>query len=276
MGSANTSWQAVLDPGDADDFFAAPARPPRAPVDGDWHDGTAWWCSEVARTIYRRDDRPGFFAAAGLRELRFFDDGGTQAALVQAPDVAWLVFRGTASLRDWWTNVQTAPVAWRQGGAVHRGFARGLERVWSDVTAALAPVATPVIATGHSLGGALATLAASRRAFACTYTFGAPRVGDEAFTRTLRGPLHRVVLGRDAVPRMPPRRLGFAHAGQRRHLSTPGAVDEGSDRDGSADVTAAGRSLRGRRWYDPHPSLCDHAPRNYSRALLAAANGARP
>jgi len=54
------------------------------------------------------------------------------------------------------------------------------------------------------------------------YTFGAPRVGDDAFWRTLRTPLHRVVNGRDIVPTVPPRRLGYAHGGAPHLLTAAG------------------------------------------------------
>jgi hypothetical protein len=82
-----------------------------------------------------------------------------------------------------------------------------------------------VTATGHSLGGALATLtawdAAAHEALAGVVvravTFGAPRVGNQAFCDELVGPrgvkVHRVIVDRDVVPSLPPTSFGYADAG---------------------------------------------------------------
>jgi pimeloyl-ACP methyl ester carboxylesterase len=261
--AARERWAAVLDPGSADDFFTNAAPPPFEPGATGWHPGKAWWCSEIARTIYRRQDRTPFLARAGLREHRFFDAGSTQGALLLGDGFAVLAFRGTADLRDWLTNVRVAPVTWPGGGRVHDGFARGLDQVWRDVEAELGALDVPAFVTGHSLGGALATLSAARHPFAAAYTFGAPRVGDEAFWRTQRTPLFRVVNDRDLVARVPPRRLGYTHGGTLKHLAS-GAVH---DVPPAADVKAAQRSLRGRRWRDPPGPLADHAPPRYSELL---------
>jgi len=121
------SWSAVLDPGKATDFFACPKRPPMGPVDGSWNCGLAWWCSEIARTIYRRDGRAAFFSAAGLTQLREFNAGSTRGALLVADTVGFLVFRGTDDLRNWVTNLRVAPTPSSQGGVVHHGFARAVK-----------------------------------------------------------------------------------------------------------------------------------------------------
>jgi triacylglycerol lipase len=245
--ASDARWQAVFDPGKATDFFAAPLGRPgfdaRATV---WQVGLAWWCSEMSRAIYRRDGREPFFASAGLRELQFFDAGSTQAGLIAGDGFAVLVFRGTADLRDWLTNLRVAPVPWQRGGRVHEGFARGLAYVWRDVEPALRRLDVPAFVAGHSLGGALATVAAAQHEFAAAYTFGAPRVGDAAFWRTLRCPLYRVVNGKDVVPTVPPRRLGYAHGGELHELGTTPLE---------------------RRRFAPHERLVDHAPANYPAQL---------
>ena len=81
------------------------------------------------------------------------------------------------------------------------------------------------LVTGHSLGGALATIAAVdlKVALGITnplslYTFGQPRVGNAAFSdyvmKTL-GPDNyvRVTHDNDPVPRMPPSAFSFKHGG---------------------------------------------------------------
>lgn len=72
---------------------------------------------------------------------------------------------------------------------------------------------TRVICTGHSLGGALATLGASWAALQWAQadvrciTFGSPRVGNKSFKKafhSLVGTSLRLVHGRDPVPVLPP------------------------------------------------------------------------
>lgn len=80
--------------------------------------------------------------------------------------------------------------------------------------------------TGHSLGGALASLAAgimAENAYSVygLYTFASPRPGDTEFAKQLnkaiKGPHYRVVNSLDVVPHVPPEPF-FSHAGSRRIL----------------------------------------------------------
>ncbi len=71
---------------------------------------------------------------------------------------------------------------------MHRGFASALAGVWDQVPAAVreAGPARPLFVSGHSLGAALAQLAALRLAghgadVAGVYVYGSPRVGNAAF-----------------------------------------------------------------------------------------------
>ena len=148
------------------------------------------------------------------------------------------MFRGTNDLRNWLSNLNALPERWPVGGKVHQGFVDVLDKVWAEVEAAVAAWGGPVVYTGHSLGAALATLAASRRAPAALYSFGSPRVGDEAFGRTLdHVPVHRVVNSEDVVATVPPSigSVEFRHVGVTRHLRYDDAPE--------------------RRWFDPPPAM---------------------
>jgi predicted lipase len=86
---------------------------------------------------------------------------------------------------------------------------------------------TRVICCGHSLGGALATLAAAWAS--CQYpdadvrciTLGSPRVGNGSFVEAVKylsGGVYRLVHGWDPVPAVPPPGIGFKHVKGRMFL----------------------------------------------------------
>uniref|UniRef100_A0A0W0GAW5 Fungal lipase-type domain-containing protein n=1 Tax=Moniliophthora roreri TaxID=221103 RepID=A0A0W0GAW5_MONRR len=82
-----------------------------------------------------------------------------------------------------------------------------------------------IITTGHSLGGALSTLAAvslqqrysDKGKEVRNYSYGAPRLGNRLFAEFVNDLLgersYRVVHARDGVPTMIPRTLGYHHHG---------------------------------------------------------------
>ena len=80
----------------------------------------------------------------------------------------------------------------------------------------------PIFYTGHSLGAAFATLAVARYPPRAVYTFGSPRVGNEAFAASLQVvPIHRVVDNKDAVVLLPPEAMGFRHVDLLTYTHTP-------------------------------------------------------
>eukprot|EP00854_Cymbomonas_tetramitiformis_P000382 gene382-714_t len=112
---------------------------------------------------------------------------------------------------------------------VHFGFWCAFQAVDSELRKALARYQAEhtdlraILFTGHSLGGALATIASleymsskeAHSAPATLCTFGAPRVGNEAFAKILTSLVPnatRVVCKMDGVPALPPI-ASFKHAG---------------------------------------------------------------
>lgn len=182
-------------------------------------------------------------ASAGYRIGPRFADArtGTQALLLEHDSHRVLAFRGTepAEFADIETDLRKKlidfPAALGKAEAmrVHEGFAQALLSVWGDLLAAVRKDPKPVLVTGHSLGGALALLAAfalrmqeAPPRVSGVYTYGQPRVGDaafaEAYDRLLR-PVHwRVVNHRDLVPRLPPREMGFRHSGRVLYFDAKG------------------------------------------------------
>lgn len=127
-----------------------------------------------------------------------------------------VAFRGTSSRKDWETNLH----AGLPEDDIHAGFHAGVKEVWSAIAAAVKEAGERKIwITGHSLGGALAVIAASKMIapFEGVVTFGQPRAGGKLFAQrcqTAFGDRHlRVINDQDAVPRVPPFTGGFRHSG---------------------------------------------------------------
>jgi triacylglycerol lipase len=135
---------------------------------------------------------------------------------------------------------------------VHEGFAGALDGVWKHIAPVLADLEGPVFYAGHSLGAALATLAAVRRAPAAVYTFGSPRVGDARFAAAAATlPIYRVVDDADLVATVPPEQLGFSHAGE-LHRIVP-----------KLGPFRLSLLVWLQRLIGPAKPLADHAPINY-------------
>lgn len=221
-----------------------------------------------------------------------------------------LAFRGTEPVNfiNWLTNADTRLRTFRHG-QVHGGFYMNVEAIWADIVeaieSAIDPLRSPngqeagahehpkhpleaLYLTGHSLGAAMAVIAAARiftNEYAHwqplvrgVYTFGQPMVGDADFANHYSPKfghmLHRHVYGYDLVPRLPPLSVGrFQHFGQQRMA---GASDTGwktspNAKQALAVVTAAvsavGDFAIRRQWLLrklalPY-SLDDHSPLPY-------------
>ena len=267
---STTTWQDLLNPGGATDFFARREFPPFDPDVGPEYSRTnALWLAELCRLFYRQDveevifplqpTRANFLEKAGLRQRAFFAsvEMDTHAMLVEpttSPSFAILVFRGTDSKRDYVTDMECGILPWDKNEAgVHKGFRKALDSVWDEIERELSELICPIFYTGHSLGAALATLAAARFAPRAVYTFGSPRVGNEAFATSLQVvPIHRVVDNKDAAALLPPEAMGFRHVGLLRLLTEPQAEDKKPSFLELLNV-----------FEKPPRILADHAPVNY-------------
>jgi triacylglycerol lipase len=266
-----TTWSDLLRPGDATSFFQRSPLPRFDPGLVSYDPGNAWWLAELSRLIYRHDveeasrpsqpTRSSFLASVGLRQRAFFQspEMGTQAFLVESTGdkrFAALVFRGTEQdPRDVLRNLTTFPTQVAASEIrVHEGFEEALESVWSSVSRYLGQLECPMFYAGHSLGAALATLAARRRPPHAVYTFGSPRVGNQAFASALgAAAVYRVVNGADVVTTLPPESLGYRHTGELHQIGPSPLEPRGS--------VSWWTSLH--LLFGPPQPLADHAPINY-------------
>ena len=100
-------------------------------------------------------------------------------------------------------------------GKVHEGFKEALDKIWPNVVNQIknSRGIKFVYFTGHSLGAAMATLAAVRTARLAffpkvcgLYTYGSPKVGDKKYIRLINDlaiPHYRWVNNVDIVTRIP-------------------------------------------------------------------------
>ena len=280
-------------------FFEFVGVHPFQPLDTALNFRNAWWLCDAALLAYSTEaDVKAAFGAAGVSgDVAWFHGvHSTQAYVMSMPDAIVLAFRGTqvddfwASVLDFAVDTQFLPVPDSHGDLVHAGFLKALGEVWTRVTAHLAAEQEkrprPLWITGHSLGAALATLAAN---LCCddgavrlqgVYTFGSPRVGDSAFGARIRVPVFRFCNDSDIVPHLP---LGlvFRHVGQlqfvdgaghlHRNLTagTEAMLESGPHLISTKEaLTMQGLIRTGGAFDLPLPGfLADHAPINYSILL---------
>jgi len=192
--------------------------------------------------------------------FRYFNNKGrdTQAYMFRTEQFMVLAFRGSQEPKDWLTNVTTqlrSFTIFKDGasklssykGRVHTGFFLSWaiieQSVLSQISKWRAEMKTeqlpPLYITGHSLGGALATMAAASLCdngidVAGVYTFGQPRVGDRTFASQLNkhinGRVFRFVNNNDIVPHVPPpfsvwnpTRL-YGHVGVVKYFNSKGTI----------------------------------------------------
>jgi hypothetical protein len=243
----------------------------------------------------------------------------TTAYLIQSASgkAAVLAFRGTdpANLITLLSDAQVMQRPF-SGGHVHSGLFRSVEVVWDEIHEALdaarqgyhldadgkrkqlrGPLEALYI-TGHSLGGAMALLAAARlhdadysdwsidKLVRGIYTYGQPMAGDDAFIQScecFRERLHRHVFHRDVVPHLPPKSdLRYVHGtGERRADSLLAGWQAHDDASGRVRIVRAVTEVllnaleartSVRDWF-PGLSLDDHMPAAYmevSRRALDA------
>jgi hypothetical protein len=165
-------------------------------------------------------------------------DGSASQAIVRHTDVGLCVaFTGTENLDGWLTDLDVTTVPVLRAGNVHRGFWLAWQAISGDVLKAIGD--GPVTLVGHSLGAALAVMAAvtltlAGKPPAAVYGFEPPRVSTDMSIRTLlsKVPVHLYKNGNDIVPDVPP---GWNHAALLTHIGTallliPNVRDHSIDR----------------------------------------------
>ena len=218
----------------------------------------ALWMAKISRAVYFKvseeddsPDIPGIIETLKRDDQKFmagkgFNAKSSQGAVLQHEDYLVAAFRGTDEVSDWLDNVNVLP---KDGplGQVHTGFHNALMDIWPDMKKEIQRIRTqvdqereannlpkrelPLWITGHSLGAALATLAAAEMVeanepFHGLYTYGSPRCGDRDFARAFNAEASKRAFrfqnNNDIVTRAPARLMGYSHVGTFIYISEGG------------------------------------------------------
>lgn len=233
---------------------------------------------------YNEPEGPARFRSELGMNARLISVDNTQVYIAETDESIIVAFRGSEApttldgFKDWLlTNANnylilpegragTDFAAAGVGARFHKGFLEALEMIWEPMLAAvnnaIKTKERPVWITGHSLGGALALMAAWRlqRSFVSIQeivTFGAPMIGNDAaakaFEQEFSGKIYRFVDLEDVVPHLPSVSLianAYTHCQNEVGLSaievatSTNGLDAlkqvaGTSSDGTIDVTMA-------------------------------------
>jgi hypothetical protein len=215
----------------------------------------AGWLADLALlayanepTIQRKLDRSGLTHAGFV--MKFFSRDSTQCFVIHNDIFVVLSMRGTeidnfwGAFDDWLRNLEFEPVPDDSRGLVHEGFMKDIDEMWNDTNGVqglkgylqqlLADGTRVFWITGHSLGAALATLAAERAVrdgglkVRGVYTYGSPRVGDIQFKQHyealgLNANTYRFVHGIDVAQKLFPGKA-YTHVGQLKFIDENGQL----------------------------------------------------
>ncbi len=208
--------------------------------------GNAYWMARLSSEVYckcsKKDPSPDnekILENLKADDSRFksvmgFSNNSAQAALIEHADYLCMAFRGTDEKVDWLDNIKAFPehVLF---GSFHRGFWNSLLDVWegmfdryNELNKDKRKTKRPLFLTGHSLGGAMATVAAAQLIhndlpFISVYTFGQPRVMSRDTSRIFnveaKNRFFRFQNNNDIVTRVPSRMMGYSHVGSYIYIS---------------------------------------------------------
>ena len=187
--------------------------------------------AKIASTTYEDPkNSQKLFKAQGYNIEKFFDNNGAQGYLLKKENTYVLSFRGTQvqQTSDVIADLSTDKRSEKCGGQVHHGFKKELDKIWSSIEETLKETSSKLYITGHSLGAAMATIAASRlqSRVVALITFGSPRVGNQEFVDNVIIDHFRVQNNCDAVTTVPFHWLGFRHHGCNIYLDYSGKISK--------------------------------------------------
>lgn len=195
----------------------------------------AYWLSVCADEAYESAKKIKAKALNewGFEVFNFIKRADTQCFIASTNQFIVIAFRGTEvnKYKDLLTDADLA-LTTGYGGKVHKGFKQAYAKVRSVVKEKLKAHNAEnktLWLTGHSLGGALAVLAAyelKQQGYKVNgvYTIGQPRVGNNSFSNSfdklLKNKCFRFIDKDDKVPEIPLKEFGYSHVGQSIYIAS--------------------------------------------------------
>lgn len=148
-----------------------------------------------------------------------------------------ICFRGTPQLdrRAIISYISTIHKKVTYNGCIHRRFYKAFTAVQNDMKSYISILptnsTTKIICTGHSLGAAIATVAAKELEADELYTFGSPRVGNKTYVEYLHKSNitpYRYVNNNDIITALPFAFMGYHHFGDAIYFNHYGRIREQS------------------------------------------------
>ncbi len=272
---------------------------------GDYRNARALSRAADIAYLSESEARKQFHEQLGLN-AKLISVDNTQAYVATNDDHVVVAFRGTEAptsiegLKDWLltdaVNLLMVPegrlgtdlAAAGVGARFHQGFVDAIAEIWDPVYGVvereLANEDRPLWITGHSLGGALAVLAAwlfHRKMISVhqVYTYGGPMVGNadaaKAINREFKGKIFRFVNVPDPVPRLPMMSL---IANQYCHCDKEMSVSAGDDQaplklveqsDGQSDEGGLDSSVIDELWNSIASRVAAHGMASYLKLVDA-------
>lgn len=194
----------------------------------------AYCLALMAKSVYFDDPIANYpLFSASCKRVLLISGNRIQASLAVESEHIVLAFRGSDTDKEWIEALVFGQIE-LEVGLAHKGLYSALDAIWKPILAALYDAGADqrtLWLTGHSLGGALATIAAQRldaEGFEphMVCTFGAPPVLDAEAAEAFRVPLYRFVNSEDIVPHIlwtsPFKR--YAHPGEEVFLVPSGRM----------------------------------------------------
>mgnify|MGYP003306830836 FL=1 len=173
------------------------------------------------------------FRKHGFYDTKFCNKRGAQCYVVWNDTDAVICFRGTEpkEMSDIKADLNAIQ---KQGlhnkGDVHGGFQGEINKIWDLIIEKVNELKNhKIYITGHSLGGAMATICAKRLQeqkveVQCLYTYGSPRVGDRRWVKSLQIPHYRFQNNNDVVCKVPFWIMGYRHHGKNVYIGYNGKI----------------------------------------------------
>lgn len=207
----------------------------------------ACFLSEVSLLVY---NHPAFikyaFYYAGFDNFKMFIGKNVARCFAARKGNCLVVgFRGTelqlpSVIPGFIADFKIAMSPEKNGHLVHSGFQNVLDEIWEGEDMLYKYLlgqkkkkpSLRIFFTGHSLGGALSLIAASRFPYVnCVYTFGCPRVGNKEFNNSIKANVFRIVHNNDIVAELPPKKFmviktddEYCHKGELKFIDSHGKI----------------------------------------------------